>query len=300
MSLNNSNFLFDSCFLTPTLDAFIVEESSLLKPQRVGGENLNSPIILSVPHGGRFYPVEMIQNADLQEMRTLEDVGSDVIVMPLINSEQCAILANCSRAIIDVNRPETAIDPKLNPSIYNGKEFVPKDRWQRYINSGYGVIPRLSSQRYPLYWEAPTASAIEKRIVNWHRTYHNLISEAVTQSTKLFKKTLLLDIHSMPKSSPDLPDFVVGNLNGLSASREFSETIVSVLNQFGFTYSMNTPYAGGFITEHYGNPSKNQHAIQLEINRNLYLKKNYKIISNAASELTGVLKEIIKSVSSFC
>ena len=300
MSLNNSNFLFNSRFLTPTLDAFIVEESLLLKPQRIGGESLNSPIILSVPHGGRFYPAEMIENADLQEMRTLEDVGSDVIVMPLINSEQCAIIANCSRAIIDVNRPETAIDPKLNPTAYNGKEFIPKDRWQRYINSGYGVIPRLSSKRHPLYKKAPTASSIEKRITNWHRSYHNLISEAVNQSTKLFKKTVLLDIHSMPQSSPNLPDIVVGNLNGLSASKEFSNTIVSVLNQFGFTYSMNTPYAGGFITEHYGNPCKNQHAVQLEINRNLYLLENYKFSSKAANELTRVLKEIIKSVSSFC
>ena len=188
MSLNNSNFLFNSRFLTPTLDAFIVEESSLLKPQRVGGENLNSPIILSVPHGGRFYPAKMIQNADLQEMRTLEDVGSDVIVMPLINSEQCAILANCSRAIIDVNRPETAIDPKLNPTAYNGKEFVPKDRWQRYINSGYGVIPRLSSRRHPLYREAPTISSIEKRIKIWHQPYHDLIYQAVAQSKKYSKK----------------------------------------------------------------------------------------------------------------
>ena len=162
------------------------------------------------------------------------------------------------------------------------------------------MIPRLSSQRNPLYSEAPTASSIENRIINWHRSYHQLISEAVTQSTKLFEKTLLLDIHSMPKSSPDLPDFVVGNLSGVSASGEFSDTIVSVINQFGFTYSLNNPYAGGFITEHYGNPSKNQHAIQLEINRNLYLKKNYKIISKAASELTEVIKEIIKSVSSLC
>ena len=104
----------------------------------------------------------------------------------------------------------------------------------------------------------------------------------------------------MPQSSPDLPDIVVGNLNGLSASKEFSDLIVGVLNQFGFKYSLNTPYAGGFITERHGNPNKNQHAIQIEINRNLYLQKNYKISFKAVSELTRVLNQIIKSVSSAC
>ena len=115
MSVNTSDFLFDTRFLTPTLDAFIVEEELLLKPQKLGGKNLNSPIILSLPHGGKFYPAGIVGNANLNEMRTLEDVGSDIIVLPLISSEQPAIIANCSRAIIDVNRPETAIDPKLNP-----------------------------------------------------------------------------------------------------------------------------------------------------------------------------------------
>ena len=300
MSVNTSDFLFDTRFLTPTLDAFIVEEELLLKPQKLGGKNLNSPIILSLPHGGKFYPAGIVGNANLNEMRTLEDVGSDIIVLPLISSEQPAIIANCSRAIIDVNRPETAIDPKLNPISLNKKEAVLKDRWQRYINSGYGVVPRLSSKRNPLYKMVPTITSIKKRIEYWHKPYHRLVTQTVNEAQKLFSKTLLLDIHSMPQTSPDLPDFVVGNLNGTSASKEFSDLIVFVLNQYGFTYSMNTPYAGGFITEFHGKPSDQKHAIQIEINRNLYLQENHKISNKAANQLSEVLNKIIQSIRSIC
>jgi len=300
MPQNSTYFSFNTRFETTTLDAFVIAEPSLLKPEKVGGENLNSPIILSVPHGGRFYPSEMVKYANLKEMRTLEDIGSDVIVMPLINSEQSAIKANCSRAIIDVNRPKTALDPKLNPIACNGKIPTPNDRWQRYINSGYGVIPRLSSGRHPLYKREPTISSVEKRIKCWHQPFHELISEAVDESQKLFQRTLLLDIHTMPQSSPKLPDIVIGNLNGVSASKEFIYLITNILEQFDLTYSMNIPYAGGYITEHHGDPSEHRHAIQIEINRNLYLSKNYIINKKNINELSEVLKRIIESVSSVC
>ena len=300
MSFSTNNFLFDAVFRTPSLDAFAVEDPTLLNPQKLGGENLNSPVILSVPHGGNFYPAKMVEYADLKEMRTLEDVGSDIIIFPLIDLEQCAIIANCSRAIIDVNRPETALDPKLLSNADNRNEPIPKNRWQRYINSGYGVTPRLSSRRNPLYKKALPMSAIQERINYWHKPYHQLISQTVSQAQKLFTKTLLLDIHSMPQSSPKLPDIVIGNFNGLSASMEFTNLIIKVINQFGFTFSINTPYAGGFITEYHGKPNENRHAVQIEINRDLYLKENYTISSEAVSKLTDFIEKIIKSVTLIC
>ena len=85
----------------------------------------------------------------------------------------------------------------------------------------------------------------------------------MSQAQKLFAKTLLLDIHSMPQSSPKLPDIVIGNFNGLSASMEFTNLIIKVINQFGFTFSINKPYAGGFITEYHGKPNENRHAVQM-------------------------------------
>ena len=242
----------------------------------------------------------MVEYADLKEMRTLEDVGSDIIIFPLIDSEQSAIIANCSRAIIDVNRPETALDPKLLSNTENRNDPIPTNRWQRYINSGYGVTPRLSSSRTPLYNRALPMSAIQERINYWHKPYHQLISQTVSQAQKLFAKTLLLDIHSMPQSSPKLPDIVIGNFNGLSASMEFTNLIIKVIDQFGFTFSINTPYAGGFITENHGKPNENRHAVQIEINRDLYLKDNYTISSEAVSKLTDFIEKIIKSVSFIC
>lgn len=300
MYSTSHDFSFDARFTKPTIDAFLVDESVLLEPQKIGGECLNSPVILSVPHGGRFYPLKMIKNADLRAMRTLEDVGSDIIAMPLASTEQCAIIANCSRAIIDVNRPKSALDPQLIKNADDKSVAAANDRWQRYIHSGYGVIPRLSAKRLPLYKIPPTYNSIEQRIDNWHQPYHALISQTLDEAKKIFKKSFLLDIHSMPQSSPNLSDFVIGDMNGLSASKDFSNLIKKELKKYDLTFSMNTPYAGGFITEHHGKPNLNQHAIQIEINRKLYLLEDYKISSAAVRELSIVLSDIVKSVSSIC
>ena len=294
------DFSFNARFTKPSLDAFLVDELALLEPQKIGGECLNSPVILSVPHGGRFYPSEMTQNADLKAMRTLEDVGSDIIVMPLVSAEQCAIIAKCSRAIIDVNRPKSALDPKLIKNANNKAVAIANDRWQRYINSGYGVIPRLSAKRLPLYNVPPTYNSVEQRINLWHHPYHALISQTLDEARQIFQKSLLLDIHSMPQSSPDLADIVIGDMNGHSASKEFTDLIKKELKKFNLTFSMNAPYAGGFITEHHGRPSINKHAIQIEINRDLYLHENYKINNEAVCELRVMLSDIVKSVSSIC
>ncbi len=293
-------FSFDARFTTPSIDAFLVDELALLAPQKIGGECLNSPVILSVPHGGRFYPSQMIKNADLHAMRTLEDVGSDLIVMPLVSAEQSAIIAKCSRAIIDVNRPKSALDPKLIKNDNNKAVTIANDRWQRYIHSGYGVIPRLSAKRLPLYNVPPTYEVVKQRIDCWHQTYHALISQTLDDAQQIFQKSFLLDVHSMPQSSPGLADIVIGDMNGHSASKDFSDIIKKELKKFDLTYSMNTPYAGGFITEHYGKPKVNKHAIQIEINRDLYLQEDYKIRSKAVRELGVVLSEIVKSVSSIC
>ena len=300
MNSNKNDFSFNTRFATSSVDAFISDESALLEPQKIGGKNLNSPVVLSVPHGGRFYPSKMVNNADLNAMRTLEDVGSDIIVMPSINVNQCAIIANCSRAIIDVNRPKSALDPKLIKNFNNKAVTIDNDRWRRYINSGYGVIPRLSAKRLPLYGVPPTCKSIEYRIDNWHVPYHTLISETVNEASRIFQKSVLLDIHSMPQSSPKLPDIVIGDMNGRSASRDFSDIIRKELKKFDLTFAMNIPYAGGFIAENHGKPTLNKHAIQIEINRDLYLKNNYKISNEAVRELGILIGDIIKSVGSLC
>ena len=294
------DFSFNARFTTPSIDAFLVDELALLAPQKIGGECLNSPVILSVPHGGRFYPSQMIGNAELHAMRTLEDVGSDIIVMPLVSSEQCAIIAKCSRAIIDVNRPKSALDPKLIKNVNNKAVTIANDRWQRYIHSGYGVIPRLSASRRPLYNVPPTYESVQQRIDLWHQPYHSLISQTLDEAQHIFQKSFLLDIHSMPQSSPDLADIVIGDMNGHSASQDCSDLIKKELKKFDLTYSMNKPYAGGFITEYHGKPNLNKHAIQIEINRDLYLQEDYKISSEAVRELGVVLRDIVKSVSSMC
>ena len=285
---------------SPSIDAFIVDDLESLEPRRLGGESGLSPVVLSAPHGGRYYPKTIENIANLDAMRTLEDVGTDIIIMPLINENQSAVIARCSRAVIDVSRPETAIDPKLNQQYRNKQVGVSDDGWKRYIQSGYGLLPRLSANRKPLYNHDLPESELDSRIDLWHRPFHKLIAEALTQANQNHSHPVLLDIHSMPPSSPRLPDIIIGDLNGQSCPPEITNTAIKEIQKFGLSVGENKPYAGGFITQHYCQKPYNAATLQIEINRDLYLQDNFQISSEAVRELGVVIGAIITAIAPLC
>jgi N-formylglutamate amidohydrolase len=139
-----------------------------------------------------------------------------------------------------------------------------------------GTVPRLVGEGAEIYaHRLPVAEALE-RVERLYRPYHAALKELLANTRRKFGYAVLIDCHSMPAGvklgdSGVRPDFIVGDRFGSSASRAFSAAAIQLLSDRGFVVAHNRPYAGGFITEHYGRPTRHVHAIQIEINRGLYM-----------------------------
>jgi N-formylglutamate deformylase len=115
-----------------------------------------------------------------------------------------------------------------------------------------------------------------RRIESLYKPYHRALRRLFTRMHRTFGAAVLVDCHSMPSSTGHKderprPEFVIGDRYGTSCVGVIAECVERTLRGMGYTVSRNKPYAGGFITEHYGNPAAGLHAVQLEINRALYM-----------------------------
>ena len=144
------------------------------------------------------------------------------------------------------------------------------------VAGGLGTVPRVLAENMEIYQHRmPITEALE-RIEHIYKPYHNALSHLVGRTHAAFGMAVLVDCHSMPGSirlpgSNVRPDIIVGDRYGTSASRDISHAAIHFLQELGFVVSSNKPYAGGFITEYYGRPARSTHALQIEINRAIYI-----------------------------
>ena len=260
-----------------------------LTAQRLGG------VIISAPHGGCYYPIEIIDKSDsaLRRFRTLEDIGTSVIAKKLYDSHRTIITASLSRAVIDLNRPAYALDPLLYDS--SVADVPSDDHYAPYIKAGYGVMPRLSGDREPLYPAPLPLGLASSLIAQFHAPYHKALANALGA---LPKGGLLIDIHSMPSHSAGkkLPDFVFGDNFGQTIPHYYREIIDDYMMSSGYSHGWNHPYAGGYITRHYGARKAVHHSVQIEINRALYSSQNGYISDNAITHICDKLTHVIATL----
>ena len=144
------------------------------------------------------------------------------------------------------------------------------------VAGGLGTIPKLVGEGLDIYpGRLPLAEAIG-RIESVYQPYHDTLKRLLTRTHAAFGYAVLVDCHSMPASirigeSGVRPDFIVGDRFGASAASHLTEQAIGLLMSMGYTVAHNKPYAGGFITEHYGRPARGLHALQIEVNRSIYI-----------------------------
>lgn len=245
-----------------------------------------TPLYLSLPHGGRAYPAEILAQGchALDRFRSLEDIGTDLLVSVFAN-QGCSVVAAClSRALIDVNRPADAFDSALYQD--NIPSHQDQDDYRAYITSGYGVMPRLSAKRTPLYVTPPNYAIACHLRDRFHTPYHQQLQRALTQRQRLFGHALLVDVHSMPGQAhgKSLPDIIFGDCHGRSLPPLFRKMIDRFMAQTGLSHAWNYPYAGGYITKHYGDMHGPTFALQIEINRRLYVAKPHAVFDDRLHE----------------
>jgi N-formylglutamate amidohydrolase len=232
------------------------------------------PFVFNSPHSGRYYPAHFLAATSLGafEIRRSEDLLVDRLFARVTELGAPLLSALYPRAYIDVNREPYDLDPKMFdgrlPSFANVRSLR--------VAGGLGTIPRVVSDSANIYRGPLAVEEAMARIEQVYRPYHDTLRRLLAQTHVAFGMAVLIDCHSMPSSvrgasAKVRPDFVLGDRFGSSCMPELTDRAAAALTALGYTVSHNKPYAGGFITEHYGRPARGLHALQIEVNRALYM-----------------------------
>ncbi len=230
------------------------------------------PVILSVPHAGRCYPADTARLARVPADRlvALEDRHVDLLAAHAPAAGAATLVARTPRAWIDLNRSEQDVDPTMiDPPIAFGRAPSAK------VRGGLGLVPRRLAGIGDL-WRAPLARGqLDARINAVHRPYHAALAAAIAASRDRFGVAVLLDLHSMPPLGGERPpELVLGDRFGLSAGTRFTARLRGEAEAAGLRVALNTPYQGGHILERHGAPGRGIHAVQIEVDRALYLARD--------------------------
>ncbi len=232
------------------------------------------PFVYNSPHSGRIYPPEFIAQSRLEgiSIRRSEDHYVDELFADASALGAPLLLANFPRAYLDVNREPYELDPRMFDGLLPPYANINSLR----VAGGLGTIPRIVAENMEIYARRLSVQEGLDRIEAVYKPYHAALRRLIARTHVQFGFGVLIDCHSMPGNvrvagTNARPDFIIGDRYGTSASAELSRAAVAILEEMGFTAIRNKPYAGGFITEHYGRPSRGLHALQIEVNRSIYV-----------------------------
>ena len=246
--------------------------------------NPKNPVLITVPHSGDFYPDVFLKNIrlDLDKIRKIEDFKSDQIIKFVSKDVADVIVAQCSRAVVDLNRSRKAIDNNMFEKVILHSNADEK----KMLSYGLGVFPKLIQNENIFKEKLPTSYG-NYILENFYDPFHLNVNSQIETLFSKFGVCYHFDLHSMPhkalKNMKNKPDIVLGDNYRKSCSLEFMHYIKSSFEKYGLKVSINDPYAGGFITRHYGNPSKGIETIQIEVNRNLYMDEQNLLLKNINS-----------------
>ncbi|MBP2277338.1 MULTISPECIES: N-formylglutamate amidohydrolase [Sphingomonas] len=235
---------------------------------RHGDDPPTSPIVLSVPHAGRDYPLALraALRVPLAAATVLEDRYIDAVALAA-HRDETLFVQRRARAWIDLNRSEQERDPAID----EGAAWTALPLASAKLRGGLGLVPRRVAGAGELWRRRLDAQDVAARIRDDHRPYHAALALALAAARARFGTAVLLDIHSMPSLGPDQPRLVIGDRFGRSAGTRFIAAIEAVAARHGVMAALNTPYAGGHILDTHARPASGVHAIQIEFDRSLYL-----------------------------
>ncbi len=267
-------------------------------------EALRIPFVYNSPHSGRRYPVSFVEQSRLDgvAIRRSEDHYVDELFAAATDLGAPMLLAHFPRAYLDVNREPYELDPRMFSGSLPPYANINSIR----VAGGLGTIPRIVAENMEIYPRRLPVEEAMLRIEAIYKPYHACLRKLVARTHTRFGYAVLIDCHSMPgnirvASSGVRHDIIIGDRYGTSASAELSAAALEILESMGFAAVRNKPYAGGFITEHYGRPVRGLHALQVEINRSLYIdetslvkKPEFAAIANAISSFMRQMADFVE------
>jgi N-formylglutamate deformylase len=235
---------------------------------------LSGPVVCNSPHSGRSYPSRFLAQSrlDLATLRRSEDTFVDELFADVVKFGVPMMRAHFPRAFLDVNREPYELDPRM----FDGRLPAFANTRSLRVAGGLGTIARVVGDAREIYDRRLPVDEALGRIELFYKPYHRALRRLIVNAQRGFGAAVLVDCHSMPSnasSRDERPraDIVLGDRYGTSCAPSVTDVIEEALREFGYMVLRNKPYAGGFITEHYGDPGAGLHAVQIEINRALYM-----------------------------
>jgi N-formylglutamate amidohydrolase len=248
------------------------------------------PLLFNSPHSGRVYPRSFLlaSRLDLATLRRSEDSFVGELIAGVSTGGFPIIRAHFPRCYVDVNREPYELDPRM----FDGRLPSFANTRSMRVAGGLGTVARVVGDAQEIYDQRISVAEALRRIDGLYKPYHRVLRRVFMRLHRDFGAAILIDCHSMPSTTggrDERPraDLVLGDRYGTSCVAAVAEVIEATMRGFGYSVSRNKPYAGGFITEHYGNPSAGLHAIQLEINRALYMDEKRYEPSASFARLAG-------------
>lgn len=263
-------------------------------------EKRTSCVVFASPHSGRDYPALFLRDTVLNEMeiRSSEDAFVDQLFDVAPNFGAPLLKAGAPRAFVDLNRSAEELDPAVI-------EGVRRQGHNPRISSGLGVIPRVVANGRAIYRGKISLQEADRRIEMYWKPYHTMLQKLLDGAQQYHGQAILIDCHSMPHEAMDgmdrvgmtRPNVVLGDRFGASAGSAIMEQVEAAFASAGFNVARNAPFAGAYVTQAYGRPSRNQHAIQVEIDRSLYMDERLIRPNSDFNLIQKRLRAVIEEVS---
>jgi len=260
------------------------------------------PLVFASPHSGRDYPADFVaaSKLDPQGLRRSEDSFVDELFGAAPHLGAPLISARFPRAFCDPNREPYELDPGM----FSGDLPAHANTRSPRVAAGLGTIAKVVATGAEIYRAKLPVSEVERRVALYYRPYHARLQGLIEEARALFGWSVLVDCHSMPSIGGPMDrdvglsrvDVVLGDCFGASCAPAITQVAEDAFRARGYRVVRNTPYAGGFTTRHYGKPRQGSHALQIELNRALYMDENSHAktagFARLAADLEGVVGEL--------
>ncbi len=258
------------------------------------------PFVFNTPHSGAVYPDWFLaaSRLDALALRRSEDAYVERLFAPVVALGAPLMRVNFPRAFLDVNREPYELDPRM----FSGRLPGFSNTRSLRVAGGLGTVPRVVADGQEIYRERMPVEEAMGRIEELYKPYHRALRGLLQRTLRSFGRAVLVDCHSMPSSSVTgdeaaRTDIVLGDRFGTACTPALTESFERRFREEGFRVVRNKPYAGGFITEHYGEPGLGRHALQIEINRALYMNEHSLALTAGFDPLVERLRAVMEGVA---
>jgi N-formylglutamate deformylase len=261
-----------------------------------------TPLVLDSPHSGTAYPVDFAHVCDPAVLRRAEDTHVEKLYDFAPALGVAWIEALFPRSYLDANRDLTEIDVELMDAPWPGP-IATDPRVLSKVRLGKGLIWRSTDEGVPLYARQLTVAEVQSRIERCWKPYHAAVAQAIDAAHAAHGYSIHINCHSMPavasQYATDFPglvhaDFVIGDRDGSTASAALSQRLVEHLRGAGYDVAYNHPYKGVELVRRYGDPARQRHGIQIEINRKLYMDEATLDLHEGAAALKADLRSMVE------